>query len=125
MHRKDINERSPLRVLDKSIHGGLGRGNIGVVIARTGVGFDAVDLDACNEHGIVVTTTPGVNHHAVAEHTVGLMLALNRKIHRAFNRVREGNFAIDGLLGFDVHGRTVGIVGTGRIGAIVAAPNGR
>ncbi|NIW80453.1 MAG: 2-hydroxyacid dehydrogenase, partial [Calditrichae bacterium] len=56
----------------------------------------------------------------VAEHTVALILALNRKIHRAYARVREGNLALDGLLGFDLHGQTVGIVGTGKIGAVVA-----
>ena len=63
---------------------------------------------------------PAYSPHAVAEHTVALILALNRKIHRAYNRVREGNFALDGLLGFDLHGKTAGIVGTGEIGAVVA-----
>ena len=58
--------------------------------------------------------------YAVAEHTIALMLALNRKLHRAYNRVREGNFALDGLLGFDMHGKTVGIIGTGKIGTVVA-----
>jgi D-lactate dehydrogenase len=56
----------------------------------------------------------------VAEHTIALMLALNRKLHRAYNRVREGNFALDGLLGFDMHGKTVGVIGTGQIGTVVA-----
>ena len=60
---------------------------------------------------------PPYSPYAVAEHAVALILALNRKIHRAYNRVREGNFALDGLLGFDLHGKTVGIVGTGQIGA--------
>ena len=67
-----------------------------------------------------VVRVPAYSPHAIAEHTVALMLALNRKIHRAFARVREGNFSLDGLLGFDLHGRTVGIVGTGQIGASVA-----
>lgn len=57
---------------------------------------------------------------AVAEHAIAMMLSLNRKIHRAHARVREGNFALDGLLGFDMHGRTVGLVGTGKIGSVVA-----
>jgi D-lactate dehydrogenase len=70
--------------------------------------------------GITVVRVPAYSPFAVAEHTVGLMLALNRKIHRAFARVREGNFALDGLLGFDMRGRTVGIVGTGQIGQVVA-----
>ena len=63
---------------------------------------------------------PAYSPYAVAEHAVALILALDRRTHRAFNRVREGNFALDGLLGFDLHGRTVGIVGTGRIGAVFA-----
>jgi D-lactate dehydrogenase len=67
-----------------------------------------------------VVRVPAYSPHAVAEHTIALMLTLNRKIHRGYARVREGNFALDGLLGFDMYGRTVGIVGTGKIGAIVA-----
>ena len=62
---------------------------------------------------------PAYSPYAVAEHTLGLILALNRKLHRAYNRVREGNFALDGLLGFDIHGKTVGIIGTGKIGTVV------
>jgi D-lactate dehydrogenase len=58
--------------------------------------------------------------YAVAEHTIALMLALNRKVHRAYNRVREGNFALDGLVGFDMHGKTVGLIGTGQIGSVAA-----
>ena len=67
--------------------------------------------------GITVVRVPAYSPHAVAEHTLALILALDRKIHRAWNRVREGNFALDGLLGRELHGRTVGIVGTGKIGA--------
>jgi D-lactate dehydrogenase len=63
---------------------------------------------------------PAYSPHAVAEHTIALILTLNRRIHRAYARVREGNFSLDGLLGFDLKGRTVGVVGTGKIGAIVA-----
>jgi D-isomer specific 2-hydroxyacid dehydrogenase-like protein len=63
---------------------------------------------------------PGYSPYAVAEHTIGIMLALNRKLHRAYNRVREGNFALDGLLGFAMHGKTIGIIGTGKIGTVVA-----
>ena len=70
--------------------------------------------------GIPVVRVPAYSPHAVAEFTVGLILTLNRQIHRAYNRTRENNFALDGLLGFDLHGKTVGVVGTGKIGALVA-----
>lgn len=90
------------------------------LIATRSAGFNHIDLTAAEELGLTVVRVPAYSPYAVAEHTLGLMLALNRHIHRAYNRVREGNFALDGLLGFDLHGRTVGIVGTGRIGAIVA-----
>jgi D-lactate dehydrogenase len=70
--------------------------------------------------GLTVVRVPAYSPYAVAEHTVGLILTLNRKIHRAYARVREGNFALDGLLGFDLNGRTVGVIGTGKIGAVVA-----
>jgi D-lactate dehydrogenase len=83
-------------------------------------GFNQVDLDACFKLGLRIARVPAYSPHAVAEHAIGLMLALNRKYHKAFNRVREGNFAIDGLVGFDMFGRTVGIIGTGKIGAIAA-----
>lgn len=79
-------------------------------------GFNNVDLAAAARLGIAVGRVPEYSPYAVAEHTLALLLALNRKIHRAYNRVREGNFALDGLLGFDLHGKTVGVIGTGRIG---------
>lgn len=98
------------------------------VLARVGVrlvalrctGFNNVDLQAARTLGIRVARVPAYSPHAVAEHTIALLLALNRKLHRAFNRVREGNFSLDGLLGFDLHGKTVGIVGTGAIGRVMA-----
>lgn len=83
-------------------------------------GHNNVDLKAAQKHDITVVRVPGYSPYAVAEHTIGLILALNRKLHRAYNRVREGNFALDGLLGFDLHGRTIGIIGTGKIGSVVA-----
>lgn len=94
------------------------------VLARQGVrlialrcaGFNNVDLQAARRLGIAVARVPEYSPYAVAEHTVAIILTLNRKIHRAYARVREGNFALDGLLGFDLHGRTVGVVGTGKIG---------
>lgn len=89
------------------------------LIAMRCAGFNNVDLRAAADVGVTVARVPAYSPHAVAEHTVGLMLALNRRLYKSYNRVREGNFALDGLLGFDFHGRTVGVVGTGRIGAIV------
>src|SRR4051812_2932217 len=90
------------------------------LIALRAAGHNNVDLPAAARLGLTVTRVPAYSPHAVAEHTVALVLALNRKVHRAWARVREGNFSLDGLLGFDLVGRTVGIVGTGRIGAAVA-----
>jgi D-lactate dehydrogenase len=90
------------------------------LVALRSAGFNHVDLAAAEDYGIKVVRVPAYSPYAVAEHTVGLILALTRKIHRAYNRVREGNFALDGLLGFDLHGRTIGIIGTGQIGAVVA-----
>ncbi|HEY0967544.1 MAG TPA: 2-hydroxyacid dehydrogenase [Opitutaceae bacterium] len=90
------------------------------LVALRCAGFNNVDLEAAKSLGIAVTRVPAYSPHAVAEHTVALFLTLNRKIHRAYNRVREHNFSLAGLTGFDVHGRTVGIVGTGKIGRITA-----
>jgi len=83
-------------------------------------GFNNVDVAVAQALGIAVTRVPAYSPYAVAEHAVALLLTLNRKIHRAFNRVRESNFSLSGLVGFDLHGKTVGIVGTGRIGRVAA-----
>lgn len=90
------------------------------LIALRCAGFNNVDLDAAKAHGMSVVRVPEYSPYAVAEHAVALMLSLNRKIHRAYSRVREGNFTLDGLVGFDLHKKTVGIVGTGRIGGVLA-----
>jgi len=90
------------------------------MLALRSAGFNHVDLSAAAAFGMAVGRVPEYSPHAVAEHTAALVLTLNRKIHRAHARVREGNFALEGLLGFDLHGRTVGIVGTGRIGECFA-----
>jgi D-lactate dehydrogenase len=90
------------------------------LIALRCAGYNNVDLKAAAKHEITVVRVPGYSPYAVAKHTIGLILALNRKLHRAYNRGRDGNFALDGLLGFDVHGKTVGIIGTGKIGSVVA-----
>ncbi|MEG4499568.1 2-hydroxyacid dehydrogenase [Microcoleus sp. F10-C6] len=90
------------------------------LLALRSAGFNHVDLAAAKDLDLTLLRVPAYSPYAVAEHAVALILSLNRRIHRAYNRVREGNFALDGLLGFDLHGKTVGIVGTGRIGAITA-----
>lgn len=90
------------------------------LVALRSAGYNHVDLRVAAELGLEVVRVPAYSPHAVAEHTLALILALNRKTHRAFNRVREGNFSLEGLLGFDLHGRTVGIVGTGQIGSVFA-----
>ncbi len=92
------------------------------LIALRCAGFNQVDLKAAAAHGISVRRVPAYSPYAVAEFALGMILTLNRKYHRAFNRVREGNFGIDGLLGFDLHGRTVGIIGTGKIGILTVKP---
>lgn len=89
-------------------------------IALRCTGFNNVDVPAAKELGIRVTRVPDYSPHAVAEHAVALLLTLNRKIHRAYNRVREQNFSLNGLVGFDLHGKTAGILGTGKIGRIAA-----
>jgi D-lactate dehydrogenase len=80
-------------------------------------GFNHVDLEAARDLDLTVARVPRYSPEAVAEHTVGLIMALNRKIHRAYARIREGNFSLDGLLGFNLHEQTVGIVGMGHIGS--------
>ncbi len=90
------------------------------LIALRCAGFNNVDLAAAKSLGIALTRVPAYSPHAVAEHAVALLLTLNRKIHRASNRVRELNFSLSGLVGFDLHGKTVGIIGTGKIGRIAA-----
>jgi len=94
---------------------------IGVrLLALRCTGFNKVDLLAAKELGLPVTRVPTYSPYSVAEHTIALILGLNRKLHRAFNRVRELNFSLAGLEGFDLHGKTAGIFGTGKIGRIVA-----
>ena len=86
------------------------------VIALRCAGFNNVELDAAKKHGIKVCRVPAYSPEAVAEHAVAMLLTLNRKTHKAYNRVREQNFSLNGLLGFNLHGKTVGIIGTGKIG---------
>ncbi len=105
--------------LDRNVLSAL-RGQGTRLVALRSAGFNHVDLEAAEALEIAVARVPAYSPEAIAEHTVALILSLNRKLHRAYVRVREGNFALDGLLGFNLGMRTVGIVGTGRIGAVVA-----
>ena len=105
--------------LDRPCLEALARAGIRLVALRC-TGFNNVDLPAAKELGLAVTRVPVYSPYAVAEHAVALLLALNRKIHRAFNRVRELNFSLNGLAGFDLHGKTAGVVGTGKIGRVAA-----
>lgn len=106
-------------IADARVLGALAAQGIRLVALRC-AGFNQVDLAEASRLGIRVARVPAYSPEAVAEHTLAMMLALNRRIHRAYARVREGNFALDGLLGFDMKGRTVGLIGTGRIGAALA-----
>ena len=90
------------------------------LVAMRCTGFNNVDLRAADQLKLTVTRVAAYSPYSVAEHAVALILALNRRLYKAYNRVREGNFALEGLLGFDLHGRSAGIVGTGKIGAVVA-----
>lgn len=105
--------------LDRTVIEQLADLGVGTIALRS-AGFNHVDVRAAEEHRITVVRVPAYSPHAVAEHTLALLLSLNRSIHRAYNRVREGNFRLDGLLGRDLVDKTAGVVGTGRIGHIVA-----
>ncbi len=88
------------------------------LIALRCAGFNNVDIDKAAELNIGIVRVPAYSPYAVAEHTLGLILALNRKLHKAYHRVRDGNFALDGLMGFDLHQKTIGVIGTGKIGQV-------
>ncbi|GAB3728965.1 2-hydroxyacid dehydrogenase [Silanimonas algicola] len=109
-----VNDDLSAPVLEALVTGGV-RG-----IALRCAGFNNVDIDAARRLGLRVLRVPAYSPAAVAEHALGLMLTLNRKTHRAYQRVREGNLALDGLVGFDFEGKTVAVVGAGRIGTVMA-----
>jgi D-lactate dehydrogenase len=109
-----VNDVVTAAVLEALVEGGTH------CVALRCAGHNNVDLDAAARLGVTVVHVPAYSPNAVAEHTLALILALNRRIHRAYNRVRDGNFSLDGLVGVDIAGKTAGVVGTGRIGAIVA-----
>ncbi|WP_445374624.1 2-hydroxyacid dehydrogenase [Photorhabdus tasmaniensis] len=100
---------------DREVLKELAEMNIKILALRC-AGFNNVDLDAAKELGIQVVRVPAYSPEAVAEHTIGLILCLNRRIHRAYQRTRDANFSLDGLIGFNMHNRTAGIIGTGKIG---------
>ncbi len=97
----------------------LAQHGIRLILMRC-AGFNNVDMATAKQLGIRVLRVPAYSPYAVAEHALALIMTLNRKTHKAFNRVRDNNFLLDGLVGFDVHGKTVGVVGTGKIGEIFA-----
>jgi D-lactate dehydrogenase len=105
--------------LDAEVLGILANSGVRLLALRS-AGFNHVDLKAAGRLGMTVARVPAYSPHAVAEHAIALLLSLNRKIHRAHARVREANFSLQGLIGFDLHGRTVGVIGTGKIGEIFA-----
>ena len=105
--------------VDAEAIGNLAGGGVRLLALRS-AGYNHVDLTAAAARGLRVVRVPEYSPYAVAEHAVALILTLNRKIHRAFGRVREANFSLEGLVGYDLHGKTVGVVGTGRIGVVFA-----
>lgn len=105
-----VNDQCNAKVIDVLAESGV------KLIALRCAGFNNVDVEAAHNAGIEIVRVPAYSPAAVAEHAVALMLILNRKIHKAYNRVREQNFSLQGLLGFDLQGKTVGVIGTGNIG---------
>ena len=102
--------------LDERVIEALHALGVGMIALRC-AGYNNVDLAACERWGISVARVPAYSPYAVAEHAVALMMALNRRTHRAHTRIRDSNFSLDGLVGFDMHGKTAGVIGTGKIGA--------
>ena len=109
----------PNDTADAAVLKALAAGGTRLVALRC-TGFNNVDLKAAAQFGIKVVRVVTYSPYSVAEHAVGLLQAINRKIHRAYNRTRDSNFALDGLMGFDLHGKTVAVVGTGKIGRVFA-----
>lgn len=109
-----VNDHADAAVLEV-----LRQGSTGLLALRC-TGFNNVDLAAAQQLGIKVRRVVDYSPYSVAEHAVALLLAINRKIHRAYQRTRDSNFALDGLMGFDLHGKTVAVTGTGKIGRVFA-----
>ena len=108
-----MNDRADRAVLEKLKANGV------QLLALRCAGFNNVDLQAAKELGIRVVRVPAYSPHAIAEHVVALILTLNRKTHRAYTRTRDGNFALHGLMGFDLYGKTAGVIGTGKIARVL------
>lgn len=106
-----VNDQLDEKIIEKLSENGI------KLIALRCAGFNNVDLKAAAEKNIKIVRVPAYSPQAVAEHTVALILTLNRKTHKAYNRVREGNFSIENLIGFNLNEKTVGVIGTGKIGA--------
>src|SRR5579864_654093 len=109
-----VNDKADAGVLEALHRGGTG------MLALRCTGFNNVDLEAAARLGIKVVRVVTYSPHSVAEHAVALLLAINRKVHRAYNRTRDSNFSLEGLMGFDLCGKTVAVVGTGKIGCVFA-----
>jgi len=109
-----VNDQLNATVIDR-----LAAKNIKIIALRC-AGFNNVDLKAAQAQSIAVVRVPAYSPHAVAEHAVALIMTLNRKTHKAYNRIREGNFSLERLTGFDLFGKTVGVIGTGKIGEAFA-----
>ena len=105
-----VNDKVDAVTLKKMKKQGIG------LLALRCAGFNNVDLEAAEEYGITVLRVPAYSPEAVAEHALALILTLNRKTHKAYNRIREGNFSLERLTGFNISGKTIGVVGTGAIG---------
>ena len=109
-----VNDQLNALIIEK-----LQKQGIKLIVLRC-AGFNNVDLPAANKAGIRVVRVPAYSPYAVAEHALALIMTLNRKTHKAYNRVREGNFSLENLTGFDLYNKTVGVVGTGKIGGVFA-----
>jgi len=107
-----VNDRITKPVIDRLVSQGV------KLIALRCAGFNNVDLEAARLNNVKVVRVPAYSPHAVAEHAVAMIMTLNRKTHKAYNRIREQNFSLNGLMGFDLVGKTVGVVGTGNIGQV-------
>lgn len=107
-----VNDRATAAIIEKMANSGI------KLIALRCAGFNNIDLAAAKKFGIPVVRVPAYSPHAIAEFAVALILTLNRKTHKAYNRVRDGNFSLERLTGFDLFQKTVGVIGTGKIGAV-------
>ena len=107
-----VNDRINTPVIERMVNQGV------KLIALRCAGFNNVDLEAARSNNVKVVRVPAYSPHAVAEHAVAMIMALNRKTHKAYNRIREQNFSLHGLMGFDLSGKTIGVVGTGNIGKV-------